>query len=99
MDMSVAPLIDQLSVDDCPRSIVDGSAVKLAITGFSTLCGGGGVAVLSAGVRGGGGGGGIFFLPQPEANTNSINTSKAVPILEACDLRFLLMPNNLPFVV
>ena len=33
MDMSVAPLMDQRKVEDCPASTVEGSAVKLLITG------------------------------------------------------------------
>jgi hypothetical protein len=83
MDMSVAPLMDQLKVDDWPRSMVVGSAEKLAITGLATLGGGGVVLVATGG--GGGGGGGTFFL-QPDANRNRISSSNIAPILEVCNL-------------
>ena len=43
MVMSVAPVIDQRKVEDCPASNVDGSAVKLLITGAAG--GGGAIAV------------------------------------------------------
>jgi hypothetical protein len=91
MDMSVAPLMDQLNVDDWPFSMVDGSAVKLLMAGLITGAGGVG---LEAG--GGGGGGGTFFL-HPGASTNNVSTSSVAPILEACDLSLALILNNLLF--
>jgi len=83
MDISVALLIDQLSVDDCPFSTVDGSAVKLLIVARATLGVVVGAGVVVAG--GGGGGGGTFFL-QPAANANSINSRNMAPTLEVYDL-------------
>jgi hypothetical protein len=80
MDMSVAPLMDQRNVDDCPGSMVDGSAVKLAITGPAE-----GDGALAMGVEAGGGGGGGTFLAQPAAN-NSSAANVAAPSLEACNL-------------
>ncbi len=64
IDMSVALLMDQLSVDDWPFSMVDGSAVKLLMAARATVGGGAGSVW-----AGGGGGGGTFFL-QPGATTS-----------------------------
>jgi hypothetical protein len=78
IDMSVAPLMDQLKVDDWPRSLEDGSAVKLLITGLSTRATVSGAVGASGG---GGGGGGTFFL-HPEANANNMsanNTALSLP--------------------
>jgi hypothetical protein len=80
MVMSVAPLMDQRSVEDCPGSMVDGSAVKLLITGAAAV--GGAVA---AGAGGGGGGGGGAFFAHPTAN-NSSAPNVIAPSLEACNL-------------
>jgi hypothetical protein len=91
MDISVALLMDQLSVDDWPLSMADGSAVKLLIVALATV---GAVAVSCGG--GGGGGGGTFFL-QPGATTAIVNTSSAAAILEACNLSVALILNNLLF--
>jgi hypothetical protein len=91
MDISVALLMDQLNVDDWPRSMVDGSAVKLLMVARETL---GAVAASCGG--GGGGGGGTFFL-QPGATTAIVNTSSAAAILEACNLSVALILNNLLF--
>jgi hypothetical protein len=58
----VAPVTLHFKVDDSPRTIVEGSAVKLDMTAagpFSTFAGAGAGA-------GGGGGAGCFFL-QPTA--------------------------------
>jgi hypothetical protein len=82
MDMSVAPLTDQLNVDDCPFSIVVGSAEKLAITGGWTL----GVGAGSLRVGGGGGGGGGTFFLHPDAKKNRTSISNPTPILEVCNL-------------
>jgi hypothetical protein len=90
MDMSVALLMDQRNVEDCPGSMVDGSAVKLAITGPAVV--GGAVAI---GVEGGGGGGGGAFFAQLAANNTTMNnttmnnsgaTNVTAPGLEACNL-------------
>jgi hypothetical protein len=75
--MSVAPLIDQVNVDDWPRSMDDGSAVKLLITGLSTRATGAG----AAGAGGGGGGGGGTFFLHPEVNANSTSANKTALIL------------------
>ena len=91
MDISVALLMDQRKVDDWPRSMVDGSAVKL-LTVLSPTVG----AVAGAVLGGGGGGGGTFFL-QPGATSASVNTSSAAAILEACNLSLSLILNNLLF--
>jgi hypothetical protein len=85
MVISVAPLMDQRSVEDCPGSMVDGSAVKLLITGAA----GGGGAVVTVGGGGGGGGGGAFFA-QPAAN-NASATNVIAPSLEACKLQLFLI--------
>jgi hypothetical protein len=85
MDISVALLMDQRNVEDCPGSMVDGSAVKLAITGPA----GGGGAV-AAGAEGGGGGGGGTFLAQPAAN-NTSTANITAPSLEACNLELSLI--------
>jgi hypothetical protein len=89
MDISVAPLMDQLNVDDWPLSIVDGSAAKLSMDGFATV--GGGAASAFAG---GGGGGGTFLL-QPGATTASVSTSSVAAILEASNLSLALILNIL----
>src|ERR1700733_5775787 len=85
MDISVAPLMDQRSVEDCPGSIVDGSAVKLLITGAATVGG-----AMATGADGGGGAGGGTFLAQPAANNSSAPDNTA-PSLEACDLELSLI--------
>src|ERR1700728_3267013 len=85
MDMSVAPLMDHRNVEDCPGSMVDGSAVKLAITGPPE-----GAGALPIGCGGGGGGGGGTFFAQPAAN-NSSATEIAAPSLEACNLKLSLI--------
>jgi hypothetical protein len=93
MVMSVAPLMDQRKGEDCPGSIVDGSAVKLLTTGAAA---GGGAVAVGVGA-GGGGGGGTFFL-QPTANiTSAINNT--APSLEAYNLELSLIGENLLFVV
>jgi hypothetical protein len=78
--MSVAPLIDQLKVDDCPRSMVDGSALKLLITGLWPVdVGAAGVFVTG----GGGGGGGTFFL-QLTAKMDSVSARTTALVLASC---------------
>jgi hypothetical protein len=77
IDMSVALLMDQLKVEAWPRSIADGSAVKLLITGLSTRATGSG----AAGAGGGGGGGGGTFFLHPEANANSMIANNTALIL------------------
>jgi hypothetical protein len=93
MVMSVAPVMDQRNVEDCPGSMVDGSAVKLLITGAPA---GGGAVAVGVGA-GGGGGGGTFFL-QPAANITSATNSTA-PSLEAYNLELSFIGENLLFVV
>src|ERR1700678_4024385 len=86
MDISVALLMDQRNVEDCPGSMVDGSATKLVITGAAW--GGGAVATGAGG--GGVGGGGTFFGAQPAANNTSA-TNVTAPNLEACNLELSLI--------
>ncbi|HYL37402.1 MAG TPA: hypothetical protein VEV17_15920 [Bryobacteraceae bacterium] len=74
--MSVAPVMDQLKVEDWPRSIEDGSAVKLLITGRCAAGAGAGGFVTG----GGGGGGGTFFL-QLAANIDKVSAKTTAPIL------------------
>jgi hypothetical protein len=87
--MSVASLVDQRSVEDCPRSIERGSAVKLAIDG---LAGGGGGA--AGGGAGGGAGAGAFFL-QPAEKIKRMLASKTNPILAASIARLLIPETSL----
>jgi hypothetical protein len=84
--MSVAPVLDQRKVEDCPASIVEGSAVKLLITG-AAACGGG----ATVGGGGGGGGGGGTFLAQPTANNTSTDSNRSMPVLDACNLELSLI--------
>jgi hypothetical protein len=73
----VAFWLDQRNVADCPRSMVDGSTVKLAITGRGGGGGGGGGASFLG--CGGGGGAGPFFL-QASAKINNEMLSSTAPI-------------------
>jgi hypothetical protein len=77
MFMSVAPLVVQLRVDDWPRLIEDGSAVKLAMTGREVGAVGGGAEFVTGG---GGGGGGGFFPPQSTAKIAKVSARVAAPI-------------------
>jgi hypothetical protein len=77
--MSVALLMDQRRVEDWPASTVEGSALKLLITG----AGGGGWVTAAGGGGGGGGGGGTFFA-QPTANNTSAKISTNLPDLNGC---------------
>jgi uncharacterized membrane protein len=77
MEMLVASVTVQFSVDDCPRSIEEGSAANAPMVGAA---GGGGGAVVVTGGGGGGGGGGAFFL-QPAANIANVRQMPMVPIL------------------
>ncbi|HLK21626.1 MAG TPA: hypothetical protein VKT81_21905 [Bryobacteraceae bacterium] len=92
MDISVALLMDQLKVDDWPRSMVDGSAVKLLTDALATLGGAGSVCG-----AGGGGGGGTFFL-QPGATAANVNTSSVAANLEACNLSLTLIGEQSPLL-
>jgi hypothetical protein len=91
MDMSVALLMDQRNVEDCPGSMVDGSAVKLLITGAAGVAGG--AMATGAGVAGGGGG--AAFFAQPIANNITVSNSSAAnvaaPSLEAYNLELSLI--------
>jgi hypothetical protein len=84
MDISVALLMDQRNVADCPTSMEDGSAVKLLIIAFG---GGGGCSTLGGG---GGGGGGAFFL-HPAAKNNSDSARSTALILAICNLKLRLI--------
>jgi hypothetical protein len=76
MEMLVASLTLQLSVDDWPRSIDEGSAANEAMLGAA---GGGGAGVSTFGGGGGGGAGGFFL--QPAANIANIRQMLMVLIL------------------
>src|SRR5713226_1604796 len=89
MVMSVALLMDQRRVDDWPFSMVDGSAVKLAITGLDPVGGG----VLPVGVTGCGVTG-FGFVLQPEANTTSAIASSAALNFVAFDLVILELSSD-----
>src|SRR5260370_16154444 len=88
--------MDQLNVDDCPLSIVDGSAVKLLITGFWTLLGVD-VPLPSTGVGGAGARRGGFFPPQPAANTTNASTRRTAPMPEKFNLLLSRILNELLF--
>jgi hypothetical protein len=75
--MSVAPVMDQVSVEDCPRSMEDGSAVKLLMTGLDE----GAVAAGGAAAGGGGGGGGGAFFLQAAAKIANASARVTAPIL------------------
>src|SRR5271165_3487248 len=92
MDMSVALLMDHRKVEDCPGSMVDGSAVKLLITGAA----GGGVGGCSMGCVGGGVATATFLL-QPAANITSA-TNITAPSLEAYNLELSLILRISSFV-
>src|SRR5271168_5027175 len=85
--MSVAPVLDQRKVEDCPASTVEGSAVKLPITGAAAGVGG----AMGVAAGGGGGGGGGTFFAQPTANNTSADSSTNRPILDACNLKLSLI--------
>jgi hypothetical protein len=72
----LASVAVQVSVDDWPRSIDEGSAVNDVMLGAA----GGGGAGAATGGGGGGGGGGAFFL-QPAANIANVRQMPMVPIL------------------
>jgi hypothetical protein len=83
-------------VDDWPRSIDEGSAEKLAISG----AGGGGGAGAGAGAGGGGGGGGAFFL-QPEVNATKATRTRAIQMTFHFRLNNMILPPELfqkPFI-
>jgi hypothetical protein len=76
MFMSVAPVMDQRSVDAWPRFMEDGSAVKVAITGLEV----GAVAAGAELVTGGGGGGGGAFFEQLTARVANDSARVTAPI-------------------
>jgi uncharacterized membrane protein len=76
MEVLVASVTFQLSVDDWPRSIEVGSAANAATVGAA---GGGGGVTTATGGGGGGGGGGTFFL-QPAANMANVRQMPMVLI-------------------
>jgi hypothetical protein len=65
------PLTSQRSVEDCPRSMLVGSAVNCVTVGAAGGGGGGG----GGGVATGAGAGGATFFLQPPAKTTSDNAS------------------------
>jgi hypothetical protein len=77
MDVLPASVTLQVSVDDWPRSIDEGSAPKVMLGAGG---GGGGGAGFSTTGAGGGGGGGAFFL-QPAAIIVKARQMPMVPIL------------------
>jgi hypothetical protein len=77
MEMALASVTFQFSVDDWPRSIDEGSAVNAVMLGAA---GGGGGAGCSFTGIGGGGGGGAFFL-QPAANIANVRQMPMLLIL------------------
>jgi len=87
MEMSVAFSVLQRRVADCPRSMVEGSAVKTPITGFAGGGGGGGASTFGGG---GGGGGGAFFL-QPAANSIRDNPNITAVVFRCLILNLCLL--------
>jgi hypothetical protein len=82
IEVSVALLTDHRSVEDWPRSIVEGSALNCEIAGF----GGGGGGGFTGG--GGGGGGGATGFLHPDANRNRENPNNRMLILRFFILNF-----------
>jgi uncharacterized membrane protein len=82
MEMLLALVTFQLSVDDWPRSIDEGSAVNAAMVGAA---GGGGGVTTATGGGGGGGGGGAFFL-QPAANIANVRQIPMVLIFRLSNM-------------
>jgi hypothetical protein len=82
MEMPLAFVTVQLSVDDWPRSIDEGSAANAATVGASAG-GGAGVSTFTGG--GGGGGGGTFFL-QPAANIANVRQMPMVLIFRLSNM-------------
>jgi hypothetical protein len=68
MEMLVASETVQLSVDDWPRSIDEGSAANAPMLGAA---GGGGAGAGAGAGGGGGGGGGAFFLQPARKSANN----------------------------
>jgi hypothetical protein len=94
MFMSVAPVVDQRSVDDSPRLMADGSAVKLLMTGRAV-----GVVVGVAVVTGGGGGGGGgFFPPQSTTKIANVSARAPAPIFIFCGPSLLIVTKRLSSV-
>jgi hypothetical protein len=94
MVTEVASLTDQRKVDDCPRSIEEGSAVNCATTGALGASGGGAVVVGGAGGGGGALAIGTFFL-HPAANATSKTLIKIVALFFLLNL-FLQLNINFP---
>lgn len=69
--------MDQRKTEDWPRSIAEGSAVKLLITGLAE---GAAMDDGALGGGGGGGGGGAFFL-QLTAKIANVSARVTAPIL------------------
>ncbi|HEX6897248.1 MAG TPA: hypothetical protein VF146_18340, partial [Bryobacteraceae bacterium] len=67
--------MDQRRVEDWPRSMLVGSAVKLLITGRAA-----GVVVGAAGAGGGGGGGGGVFFLQLAAKIANVSARVTAPV-------------------
>src|SRR6266496_4861991 len=91
MLMSVAPVMIQRNVEDCPFAMVRGSAVKLAITGLPPVSRGSAIG-FDGGT--GGGGGGTFFL-HPAAKTRSASAIIMAIRFHKCDLILSVIPSPL----
>jgi len=87
--------MDQLNVDDCPLSIVDGSAVKLLITGLSPLLLGVDLPLLFPPDGGGVAGRGVRGFLHPAATTTNASIRRIAPILEVFNLSFSRILNKL----
>jgi hypothetical protein len=77
MEVLLASVTLQVSVDDWPRSIEEGSAENEPIVGAA---GAGGAGVVVGAGAGGGGGTGCFFL-QPARNTANNKLKQTIVIL------------------
>lgn len=93
IDTLLAFATSQRNVDDCPRWIEVGSAVKDEIAGGAGAGGGGGGAACGGG--GGGGGGAAFFL-HPDAN---IINEKARTAAEIFRLSNMNLASQFPVTV
>jgi hypothetical protein len=89
--------MDQLNVEDCPRSMVAGSAVKTLITGFSPPLGLEFRLLLGVVVDGGVGATGVCFLHPAAQNTNA-SISRPAPIKETFNVLLSRILNQLLIV-
>src|SRR5581483_6492818 len=89
MVMLVAFATLQRKVDDCPRSIVAGSAAKVSMRGGFGLGGGGG----GGSSLGGGGGGAVatFFLHPAAASKSIAANTAALSVLTLIRILYVLI--------